>query len=250
MDKWNEPKGPIPHWLDAADEVTRDDPKLGKSEFIVACVDALLALGCSIEQACGVTANALNETGWGQFYRANNLGGWKLTKAGAEAFRAVTGHGPMWWRAPGNMAPGATLADYAGGDPPWCYYRAFLSIGDFLGEWLAHFVPTPGLPAPYAIYKACGEAFWHGEPWFPLLVAAGYKGENTRKHPDNAIAEHAQLRHAAATRWGQTVLRVPADGQWGTISKTACAVYQRAHGLAVTGELDAATLTALADARP
>jgi peptidoglycan hydrolase-like protein with peptidoglycan-binding domain len=248
-EKWTEPKGAPPAWLDPADEVTRDDPKMVKGAFIATCVNALLAMGLSVPQAVGVTANACNETGYGRYYRANNLGGWKITKVGARAYRAEHGKGPRWWRAPGNKAPGATIDpwDMKGGDPPWCYYRAFDSIGAFLGEWVTHFVPKPGTPPPYAIYRRTGELFWRGDPeWFRLMCLAGYKGRNTQKHPDLSVAEHKIMCRSVATHWAQSRLRVVVDGAWGPKSRAACAAFQAAKGLPATGEATPETLAALA----
>lgn len=196
MTKWNEPPEPTPSWLDAAQEVTHEEPKLSKNEFVLTCIRALIQLGCTEAQALSVVANSINETGWGQYYRANNLGGWKITKVGAESYRRDHGKGPRWWRAPGNKSSG---------DPPWCYYRAFDAIGFFLSEWLTHFVPKPLEPAPYGIYKACGQAFWGGGDWFPLLVHAGYKGSVTQTHPAPAIAEHASLVRSAAKIWAARI---------------------------------------------
>lgn len=257
MLKWNEPKGPPPAWLSPAREVTHDDPKLGKSAFIVACVDQLVALGFSVWAAVEATANALNETGWGQHYRANNLGGWKITRAGAMADLVRDHEAPLWWRAPGNRAPGATLEDYKGGDPPWCYYRAFPTIGDYLARWMRAFVPHPPAGATRAAleahrhavgdYRLTGLLFAAGDPaWFVALCHAGYKGTNTAKAPEASYAEHAQLVVAARTRWAQTKLAVDPDGAWGAKSAAACRAFQTAHGLPASGEPDPATLAALA----
>lgn len=247
MEKWNEPKGSPPKWLDLADEVTTDEPKLPRDQFVVACMEACLRLDCDPMQAAGVTANVLNESAWGQSYRAFNFGGWKIYEHYAITYRKVHGKGPRWWRAPGNKAPGATLKDLKGGDPPWCFYRAFDSIKDFLGHWLQHFVPRPDYAAPYSGYRRCGKVFWAGDEWFPWLISAGYKGENTRKHPESAIVEHRQLVEAAITRWAQARLGgLVIDGVWGPKSRQICFVWQQTHGLEPTGVLDDATFRALA----
>lgn len=254
-EKWNLPPEPVPAWLDPAAEVKHDASKLPESEFIVLCTDALLRLGCSVPGALGVVANSLNETGHGRYYRAWNLGGWKITKGGAKSYREKHGSSAPWWRAPGNKAPDATPEDFKGGDPPWCYYWGFASVGDYLARWLAQFVPKPAPGAPSregqkhgtADYRLAGERFWRDDPaWFAAMVAAGYKGERTRRKPDRAIAEHRELVDLAATRWAQSKLGVVADGVWGPKSRTACGEFQSHRGLPVTAEADATTLAALA----
>lgn len=167
VDKWNLPAGTIPAWLDPASEVKTEEAKPGvRGPFVIACMEALIRLGCSETQAAEVAANAINETGWGRSYRAWNLGGWKITKA------YTTDHpNAPWWRAPGNKSSG---------DAPWCYYRAFDSLQDFLREWLEHFTPRPSADAPYPGYRRTGELFWAGGPWFPELILVGYKGAVTK----------------------------------------------------------------------
>lgn len=249
MEKWNLPKVAPPSWLDPANEVTKDSPKLPKGTFVVECMESLLRLGCDPKQAAGVTANSINESAWGQSYRANNLGGWKCTKAAAIAYAlAHDGKGISWWQAPGNRAPGATVGDLRGGDSPWCYYRAFSSIGEFLGEWLKHFVPRPEGPAPYKGYKRCGELFWSHGDWFLELCLVGYKGANTKKNPEPSVREHESLVKASLVRWAQS--RLPSglvvDGEWGPKSQAACTTFQIAKRIKPTGKLDDATLKALA----
>jgi len=255
MEKWSEPKGPPPRWLDLADEVTADEPKPPRDQFVVACMEACLRLDCNPMQAAGVTANVMNESAWGQSYRGNNLGGWKIYEHYAIAYRKAHGKGPRWWRGPGNKAPGATPKDLKGGDPPWCFYRAFESIEDFLASWLKTFVPEPPLGTPSreskgdpatGDYRLAGERFWGRRAnWFDAMVAAGYKGSRTEASPEQAIAEHHSLVQSALTRWGQSRLGVTADGAWGPKSKTACAAFQAWHGLSVTNILDDETLVAL-----
>lgn len=256
MEKWDLPKGPPPSWLDPADEIIKDSPKLPKDIFVVECMESLLRLGCDPKQAAGVTANAMNESAWGQSYRAFNLGGWKLFKPYALAYRKAHGKGPPWWRAPGNRAPGATLANYRGGDPPWCFYRAFDSIESFLASWLKAFVPRPSPGASSregkgdpetGDYRLAGERFWLGRSnWFDAMVAAGYKGQRTEANPEGSIAEHKSLYKSAITRWGQSRLGVVVDGAWGPKSTARCTSFQLAKGLNPTGKLDDATLKALA----
>jgi len=257
MQKWNEPKGPPPSHLDLADEITHEDVhRFSKDRFAVECMEACLRLGCAPKQAAGVTANVLNESAWGQACRAHNYGGWKLFKPYAAAYRKAHGKGPPWWRAPGNKAPGATLEDHKGGDPPWCFYRAFDSLDDFLANWLLAFVPKPAPGAPSregkgdpatADYRLAGERFWNGRSdWFAAMVAAGYKGTRTEAHPDQAIAEYHSLAKGALTRWAQARLRIKVDGIWGSESTATCRVFQTCHGLEATGALDDVTLLVLA----
>ena len=91
--KWDAPPEPIPSWLDAAVEITKhnDAPKIGSARFAPLCVGVLLGLGCSLEGALGVTANAMNECANGTRYRGGNFGGWKITKGFAEAYKKRRG---------------------------------------------------------------------------------------------------------------------------------------------------------------
>ena len=246
--KWNEPPEPIPSWLDPAMEVLHDPPKLAKPDFIVACIDACVADGCDVVQAIGVTANSCNETGYGQFFRGDNLGGWKITKDGAISYaNAHNGQHPRWWRAPGNKAPGATIGDLKGGDPPWCYYRAFDSLASFFSEWLTHFVPKPGRTAPYGTYVHTGTLFWlHDASWFREMCLAGYKGKNTQRNPMPSVVEWESMCRGISVHYAQSKLGVTSDGIVGPITRAACAAFQTAHGLHASGEIDADTLAALA----
>lgn len=250
MLKWTEPKRPPPGWLKTDDEITHEDVhRYPVDRFVVECMEACLRLGCDVQQAAGVTANARNESANGQSYRCFNLGGWKITKAYADKYRAMhDDKGPPWFRAPGNKASGATPKDLRGGDPPWCFYRVFESLDDFLAEWLKHFVPRPADPAPYKAYRHCGELFWAGVEWFPALIDVGYKGQNTRENPTASIVEHHDLVHTSVIRWAQARLGSPlvVDGRWGPKSRSMCLVFQKRYGLAASGEPDAATLAKLA----
>lgn len=242
LEKWNLPKGKIPSWLSESAEVTQDSPKMAKDAFVVYCMHSCIDLGCAPKQAAGITANAVNESAWGQSYRGNNLGGWKITQAYASEHPESS-----WWRAPGNKATGATEKDLKGGDPPWCYYRAFHSVKTFLGEWITHFVPDPNIGnPPYPSYSYCGRLFWGGSDWFQELIHVGYKGSNTKRNPRPAIAEHEQLVDSSITRWAQSMLGVAADGKWGEWSRKAAMAYMADRVIPSTGELDDALINLLA----
>lgn len=231
MQKWNEPKGAPPSWLDPRAELGADpETKLSKHLFPVACIEACLHMGCSVLQSAGVTANSLNESAWGQSYMYWNLGGWKITKAYADAFLKQHGRQAPYWAAPGNKAPGATLLDYKGGDPPWCYYRVFASLESYLSEWMSHFVPRPGNgKPPYPGYALCGELFWGNLEWFPELIKVGYKGKNTHDHPGLAIQEHKLLVGSSIIHWIQSRLGVRIDGVWGAESRKYLNLILEAH---------------------
>ncbi len=252
MEKWTEPRSKLPSFLDGVCEVTHENTRRYSIDyFSVECMECCLRLGCAPMQASEVTANTRNESANGQSYRCNNLYGWKLTEGYAREYRQThDGNGPPFWRAPGNKAPGATLTDPKGGDPPWCYYRVFETFEGSLAEWLKHFVPQPTEHAPYGSYRKCGELFWSGGDWFPELIRCGYKGENTRKHPDLSIAEHRDTARTSAIRWAQSRMKIGIDGKWGALSRTACLLLQSRYGKPATGELDADTLVLIAKETP
>lgn len=241
--KWDLPPEPVPSWLDPSKEVTErsgDRPAEG-GPFVVAAMKAVLALGVTPHQAAGVVANAINETGWGAKYKAWNCGGWKITRKYAERHP-----GALWWRAPGNRDAG---------DKPWCYYRAFESFNGYFGEWVEHFVPKPGIDRDgdgdvdeddergrSSLYREAGDKFWAGENWFPSLIQGGYKGPVTKARPAGSIREHASLVRSALTRWAQSVIGVEPDGEWGPLSREACAAWQVAHELPADGELTDVTI--------
>ena len=236
MEKWTGPMQAPPFWLVPALEVTEDSepPKMSRSEFILRCIAALLSLGCDIDQAFGVVANAINETGWGRFYRAFNLGGWKIWK-----FSSTNADGTprRWWRALGNKGSG---------DPQTCFYRAFASLEEFLSEWLKTFVPkvNPG-KKPNGRYWKTGQQFWAGEEWFDDLIEAGYKGDVTKAHPRGSIESHHQIIKTLTVVYCQHLLGVVPDGKWGQKSRNACSAYQLANGLTLTGKLSEQTVDAL-----
>lgn len=251
MIKSTSPYNGPPSWLDPNAELPLDkSPRfLDRVVFVHACMTALLALGCDVYQAASVTANACNEAGWGPSCWYGNAGGWKITKAYADAYKARERKPAPFWKARGNVNSG---------DADWCFYRAFPSLQDFLREWLEHFVPRPGATAPYSGYTRTGELFWSGGEWFPALVMVGYKGAVTKARlveirragrtdsEHGSTREHAMLSASVLILWAQGQLGVTADGAWGAKSRAACVAWQVTKSLPPTGGLDAATLASLA----
>lgn len=245
-------KGP-PAWLDAtAEQPLSGSTPYTREAFVVACMAALLARGCSPRQAAEVTANSSGEAAHGRSVFCNNAGGWKITAAYVKGYRAKHGGKcPPWWRARGNVASA---------DSAWCFYRAFETLGEFLGEWLTHFVPKPGEPALYPAYRAAGEAFWRDDRrWFGELILVGYKGGPSKSRmralraagkPDEghpSVAAHQSITREVLEWWAQSVLGgLTVDGAWGAKSQARCRELQRAHRVPETGQLDDATLEALA----
>jgi hypothetical protein len=241
-----------PAWLDAAHELPL--PKRSGYDaprFVAECMAAFLALGLSPRRAADASANAMGEASWGASVWHGNAGGWKITQAHSRAWRAQHGpDGPPWWKARGNVDSE---------DSAWCFYRAFPSLADFLREWLEHFVPRPEAPAPYPAYRAAGAAFWADDAaWFGHMILAGYKGRPSRDRmralraagkPDTdhpSVAAHRQIAGRVLRMWAQGRLGVDVDGRWGPQSRAECRAVQRGAGLPETGELDDATLAALA----
>lgn len=231
MEKWTGDLAPPPFWLVPSMEVTgaSEPAKLPRGPFVIRCIRALLNLGCDIDQALGVAANTMNETGWGRFYRAWNLGGWKITKGTSTN---SDGTPRQWWRALGNKSSG---------DPQTCFYRAFSSAEKYFEEWLKTFVPKAGTGR----YAKCGQQFWAGEEWFDDLIAAGYKGAVTQRNPTPSIREHEQIIKTLVVIYCQHLLGVEPDGKWGQKSRNACSAYQLKNGLSLSGTLNAETMDAL-----
>jgi len=244
-------KGP-PKWLDPKHELSiADDGGMPESVFAPAVMAACIAVGCTPRQAAEVCGNAMLEASRGDDCYCNNPYGWKITKAHADAWRAANGpDGPPWWKSPGNASSG---------DSEWCFYRAFPSLAESVAEWVVHFVPKPGEPAPYSKYRKAGAAFWSNDPkWFSELILGGYKGPISAKlmrdlraagkrdadHP--SVPGHHSLARTSLRLWAQHRLGVEVDGRWGPKSRAECRAVQRRAGLPETGELDDATLRALA----
>lgn len=230
-DVWEGPLQPPPFWLRPELEVTEHRPPLERDPFIVACVQALLALGLTTEQALGVQANTISEIGWKFKFRAWNLGGVKINK---NTCKNPDGSPRRWWRALGHKKSG---------DPHTCFYRAYDSLEAYFAEWIRVFVPKP--PAK-GRYGATGARFWAGLEWFPAMVEAGYKGEVTKANPTNSLTAHRALVREVSEYWAQHLLGgLVVDGAWGKKTQARCREWQKEHGLAETGELDEATRRAL-----
>ena len=243
-------RGP-PSWLDPKKELSLEEsPNYPtRAAFVKVAMERLLAGGLLPAQAAGVVANAANESGWGKHCFWGNSGGWKITKAYADEYTRKHGEGPNWWKARGNVDSN---------DSPWCFYRAFGSLGEFLDEWVSHFVPKPEVAAPpYPGYKRCGQIFWNGGPWFPELILVGYKGGPSKLRmkavravgmPDTShpsVRDHQTMAKDCLEIYAQVKLGVDPDGAFGPKSVAALKAWQPLHGLRATGELDPPTLRVL-----
>jgi hypothetical protein len=216
--KWTGPLADPPFWLNPLHEVkAEDEPShLSPGLFVVRCVEELILLRPSftLRQIAGIVANSINETGWGRYYRACNLGGWKIRK-----YDVVDN--TQWYRAHGNKSSG---------DPQTCFYRAFRSFREYFALWLARFVPAPGTVDEAHRYRLCGEQFHAGDPWFDDLIAAGYKGEVTKENPAGSLRSHEQLVEDVLQIYAQHLIGVALDGQWGPKSRRAALVWLEGQG--------------------
>ena len=253
---------PVPTWLDPSAEVKDIDPPWSRHMFQVECINTLRMLGCDIEQAVGVTAHMMLESGRGQKFRAWNLGGVKLWQSTARQYKQATGKSIPWWRDWGHQSQG---------DPEVCYYRAYEDFGAFLRHWLNAYVPRlteeplvrksdpkRGLrkgqpllsPETSADYRLAGAHFHRLNGrlfvrWFEMLLKAGYRGAKTKQLWKAAQSIHESLEIEARVHWAQSRLGVAIDGDWGPRSRAACEQYQRSKGLTVTGVVDDALLESL-----
>ena len=238
--KWFVPKPPVPDYLDPKAEISNERTlRLKGPLFALMVVEACRRLGCTLDQAIGVAAHFANESAWGGSYAGNNVGGWKMTRPYAASYRkSHDGACPPFYRARGNAKSK---------DPPWCEYRVWPSLWEFFSDWLAHYCPRPGIECPYPLYRHTGELFWRGGDWFPALLAAGYRGEKTKRKPEGSIREYHKLVQEITIAWAQAALSVPVDKKWGKQSRAACVRFQEAVGLLpATGDLTGPTLEALA----
>jgi hypothetical protein len=234
LPKFAGPLAPPPKWLDPSREAKGwVKPAIATELFEPYVVDKLLGHGLDIVQALDIGANVVSEIGWTEAFSYNNAGGVKATKPWAERYEARTGQKPRWWRTHGNVGTG---------DSRTVFYRAYDTLDDFLAEWLATFVPKPGTVTAKHRYCRTGEAFWSGRPWFPLLVAAGYKGPVSAASPDGSIAAHASIMRRLTIVWAQARLGVTVDAKWGPKSQAALTACVGAPALLT----DPATLAKLA----
>lgn len=216
LPKYDGPLGPVPSWLDPAAEVQGGFPERPVGPWLEFVVSELMKLGLTLAQAFEVTAIQAHESGWGQKYGGNNLGGVKATRAWAAAYKRRTGKPAPFRRAKGNKGTG---------DAQTVIYRAYTSLSDYLAEWVRTFIPRVTGPFPVepkdADYRRTGVAFWAGEPWVPELIAALYRGSVTAAKPERAIADHALTVTGVRVRWAQSRLGVEVDGKWGPRSRLA-----------------------------
>jgi hypothetical protein len=250
MNEFNVPYNGPPAWLAAEAERSLDaSPTYTRVGFVRECMGWLVGAGLDPRKAANVTANSVLESGWGAQCYWYNGGGWKITRAYAYAHSARTGHEPAWYKSRGHEASG---------DPPWCFYRVFDNLTQYLSLWMERFVPVPGTPSP-GPYAKTGERFWAGdERWFGELILVGYKGTPSQlrmralrvlgvgdaAHP--SVKGHRRLVEEVLTLWAQLQLKLDPDGAWGPKIRAACSRYQAAKNLPVTGELDGPTVAALA----
>lgn len=230
-EQWSGPLAPPPFWLNPAHETlaTDEPPKMAKPEFVLACLAALVALGCDIEQAIGVAANAVSETGWGQKYRGWNLGGVKANKRNATP-------DSWWWRALGHKQSG---------DPQTCFYLSFRSLVEFFTYWLHVFAPRHG----EGRYAKTGQQFWAGDFWFDDLIQAGYKGEVTKMHPEDSIESFEDICDHVTAMWVQSKVGAKVDGAWGPKSAEAAKQWGAAHNHPNDGKLTRELLWAVSGAK-
>lgn len=232
--KWNLPPEPPPTWLDPTLEIKDDteEIKVLKSlsskersfEFVKICFYNCRSLGLTNWQALHVTANMVLETGWGQAFKAYNIGGVKITRPQVEE-ALKKGKKLSWYRAPGNKSSG---------DPPWCYYRAYSSFAEFIAEWVEKFVPKN--PGPNHRYKLTGPKFWKEDRnWFMELIRAGYKGEVTKANPTPSFNNHLTLVTKCMTMMVQFHLGIDTDGVDGPKTQQFVSRYQDENGFARTG---------------
>lgn len=243
----------IPTWLDATKEVDKNNPatptgdkmflemdeKSAKALFLLVCLAAVMRAdpAVTIKKAIEVVANSVVETGWGKKWVKYNFGGWKITRADVEAFRAANnGQSPEWWKAAGHVKSG---------DAPVVFYQTFASPDAFFKAWLLRFVPKNKKVGEHR-YAKTGAKFWLDDPtWFEEMCLAGYKGEVTAANPGPSVATHNNVIITMKPLIAQRLLGVTPDGVWGKDTIAACQKFQSTHGLSVTGTLTVQTFSKL-----
>ncbi len=237
LPKYTSPLAPVPSWLSPSAEVPPGNPVvMSRERFVPWCVDMFVIARAPLLRAFELTACKITETAWGASIRGWNAGGVKATEAWAKTYQALTGKPAPYYRAHGNKGTG---------DAQTVIYRAYASPEEFFREWMAVFVPKDASKG--SRYRETGRLFWNDGDWFPAMLAAGYRGSVTKAKPATAIADQASLTKSARIYWAQA--RLPGlvvDGKWGPKSRDACIAFQTRHGLPVSGEINDATLLALA----
>jgi hypothetical protein len=243
----------IPSWLDATKRVDKDHPATPSGEhlyagipkatarasFLLLCMAALFRAdpAMTTKRAIEVTANSVGETGHGEEWVGYNFGGWKITRANVDAWKAThNGECPPWVMKAGHVKSG---------DAPIVYYRVFASPDEFFAEWLARFVPK-GKKVGEHRYAKTGEKFWKDDlTWFTELCLAGYKGDITAANPGPSFDKHKNIVNEMIPRIAQKLLKVNPDGVWGSGTSKACREFQYDHRLSVTGTLTTETFAKL-----
>lgn len=216
---------PPPSWLNPAKKLedgpneiellvlpTKDQKIL---EFLKRCYRATYNIAPTLdnEQATGIIANFVVETGHGLKHRGNNLGGWKINKQFClEYKRTHNGEEPMWWERAGHIEAG---------DPPMCYYQVFDNYEHFITSWLERFVPANSDEEHR--YHKTGIEFHNNfsDPyaWFRLMVKAGYKGPVRALNPQPSVQTFEGVVNSIKRRLAQGFLNLEPDGVWGKESK-------------------------------
>lgn len=216
-----------PSWLNKTKKIVEEkneielldlptkDQKIFK--FISDCFISLFSIRPELdnEQAVGIIANSVVESGYGLKHRGKNLGGWKINEQYCKNYKKEhNGVDPFWWERAGHLEAG---------DPPMCYYRVYSSYDNFFKEWLERFVPNT-TDQTHRYYKTGLEFnnnFREPYAWFKEMVKAGYKGPVRAQNPDPSIHTFMGVVESVKRRLAQGYLRVEPDGVWGNGSKQA-----------------------------
>lgn len=218
----------IPSWLDPNTEIK--DANINKKFILLPKKDKAIAfvlynfkilhelnLGLNAKQILCITSNSISEVGWEFKYKANNIGGHKITKNYVEEFKLKYNKSPLWWKSEGHINSG---------DDPIVYYRGYDSIKSFYIEWCEKFIPITD-NKKHRYYQA-GEEFWFftnenwkPENWFKEIIKAGYKGPITQKNPDKSIEAFKQINKRIGKIFCQYELGLDYDGEWGNKSINA-----------------------------
>jgi hypothetical protein len=215
-----------PKWLDVSVEILNSQqPEKFKNlegnnqdiSFICNSFRCLDLIGnLSVQQIMWVTANCCGESGWGKFWNGFNFGGWKINSEFVKAYKKKHGVCPPWFRAKGHQK---------GGDDPVVYYRGFRNMEDFYRAWILKFVPKD--PSSGERYEQTSKRFWNNdEAWFRELCVSGYKGEDTKAHPDGSVETYKEVCQRVMILFVQYVLGLKYDGSWGPKTTKAASDFQ------------------------